>query len=169
MADAATALRGRLRDALSPWLLPSGRLSYDAVYGGVVVTGGPRDASGGNAAYAEHLTQYGPLLYAAAVAAKSDAGWASARRDALMALLRDVANPRSDGSDRFFPFARYMDWFEGHAWSSGLLRPADVANGPLGAACGRMQEVGLRGEYGEQAAFAYAAPAALSRLCTVLS
>ena len=32
-------------------------------------------------------------------------------------LLRDFANPRDN--DRYFPFARHMDWFDGHSWASG--------------------------------------------------
>jgi Glycosyl hydrolase family 81 C-terminal domain len=32
-------------------------------------------------------------------------------------LLRDFANPRE--TDRYFPFARHMDWFDGHSWASG--------------------------------------------------
>ena len=32
-------------------------------------------------------------------------------------LLRDFANPREN--DRYFPFARHMDWFDGHSWASG--------------------------------------------------
>lgn len=38
-----------------------------------------------------------------------------------MALVRDLANPRADLSDPYFPFARHMDWYEGHSWSTGLL------------------------------------------------
>ncbi len=33
-------------------------------------------------------------------------------------LVRDFANPRTTG-DRFFPFARQKDWFDGHSWASG--------------------------------------------------
>ena len=35
----------------------------------------------------------------------------------LDALVRDFANPRS--TDRYFPFARNKDWFDGHSWASG--------------------------------------------------
>ncbi len=39
-------------------------------------------------------------------------------QEALNELIRDFANP--DAGDRFFPFARHMDWYEGHSWAAGI-------------------------------------------------
>ena len=39
-------------------------------------------------------------------------------QEALDELIRDFANPET--GDRFFPFARHMDWYEGHSWAAGI-------------------------------------------------
>ena len=39
-------------------------------------------------------------------------------QEALDELVRDFANP--DTGDRFLPFARHMDWYEGHSWAAGI-------------------------------------------------
>ena len=39
-------------------------------------------------------------------------------QEALDELIRDFANP--DAGDRFFPFARMFDWYEGHSWAAGI-------------------------------------------------
>lgn len=68
------------------------------------------------------------MLYAAAVAAKHDAGFASKYRDELFALMYDIANPGrgaslfEPGIDRAaFPRARHKDFYEGHSWASGIF------------------------------------------------
>ncbi|EFJ51031.1 hypothetical protein VOLCADRAFT_88258 [Volvox carteri f. nagariensis] len=134
LVNAAWALRQRIASHLAVWLAPSNPnsmgLVYDAKWGGIVSaypiwinTVNPaagRNEEDKNNVYWHHLAHYGPFIYAAAVVAKGDPVWAAANRDAVLALVRDVANPRSDRSDPYFPFARYMDWWAGHAWATGL-------------------------------------------------
>ena len=45
---------------------------------------------------------------------------------ALDELLRDYANPNM--GDKYFTFARHMDWFEGHSWAGGIVAFGDGRN-----------------------------------------
>ena len=40
----------------------------------------------------------------------------------VLTVVRDYANPSS--TDPFLPFARYMEWWEGHSWTTGLGTPS---------------------------------------------
>ena len=78
--------------------------------------------------YNDHHFHYGYLLHAAAVAVKTDAGFAAKHRRALFALLYDVASPGSGHSldsvavdARAFPRARHKDFYAGHSWASGIF------------------------------------------------
>jgi Glycosyl hydrolase family 81 C-terminal domain len=48
-------------------------------------------------------------------------------------LLREFANPGEN--DRYFPFARHMDWFDGHSWASGYTVFAAGKNQVGSASC----------------------------------
>ncbi|KAG2482089.1 hypothetical protein HYH03_018964, partial [Edaphochlamys debaryana] len=141
LTSAAAPLRARINDTLAAWLAPPSPteqgLVYDEVWGGVTSyypifarsqnPGNPyvgRNEYDKNAVYWHHLSQYAGFLYAAAVMAKQDPAWAAAgrTREAVGALVRDLASPRGDGTDPWFPFARHMDWFCGHAWATGLAQ-----------------------------------------------
>ncbi|KAG2482088.1 hypothetical protein HYH03_018963 [Edaphochlamys debaryana] len=141
LTSAAASLRARINDTLAAWLAPPSPteqgLVYDEVWGGVTShypifirsqnSGNPnvgRNEHDKNAVYWHHLSQYAGFLYAAAVMAKQDPAWAAAgrTREAVGALVRDLASPRGDGTDPWFPFARHMDWFCGHAWATGLAQ-----------------------------------------------
>lgn len=37
----------------------------------------------------------------------------------LDAVLRDFANPRAN--DKYLPFVRNKDWYDGHSWASGVV------------------------------------------------
>ncbi|GIL47383.1 hypothetical protein Vafri_4213 [Volvox africanus] len=138
LAGAAATLRQRIASHLASWLAPSSPSSFGLVYddkwGGIVSAFGSwnnsmKPASGRNEEdknniYWHHLAHYGPFIYAAAVLAKANQTWATANRAAVLALVRDVANPRLNGSDPYFPYARYMDWWAGHAWATGLATVA---------------------------------------------
>ncbi len=56
-------------------------------------------------------------------------------QEALDELIRDFANP--DAGDRFFPFARHMDWYEGHSWAAGITPFAAGKNQVRGTVWGR--------------------------------
>ena len=73
--------------------------------------------------YNDHHFHYGYFLYAAAVLARSDPAFAETHRGALLALVRDVANPSA--SDPRFPRFRHMDFFRGHSWAAGLSELGD--------------------------------------------
>lgn len=122
----------QLRAILDLWLEGKNAdpLVYDATYGGLVTTKGlyDHDADFGSGYYNDHHFHYGYMLYAAAVAAKLDAGFVSKYRPALFALMYDVANPGTGASlfepgiDRSaFPRARHKDFYDGHSWASGIF------------------------------------------------
>ena len=56
---------------------------------------------------------------------QGDAGWLNQNKDALMAILRDfanpanVANPSNEHGDPDFTSMRNKDWFVGHSWAAG--------------------------------------------------
>ncbi|KAG2453738.1 hypothetical protein HYH02_001949 [Chlamydomonas schloesseri] len=138
LSSSATTLKSKLVTDLNSWLtkrpdnVTTRTMAYDNIWGGIIaywpayeaITTAGRDGWGKNNVYFNHLEDYGPIIYAAAVVAKNDATWASGVTAAVMALIRDLANPRADFSDPYFPFARHMDWYEGHSWSTGLLSTA---------------------------------------------
>jgi Glycosyl hydrolase family 81 C-terminal domain len=39
----------------------------------------------------------------------------------VLLLIRNIANPHED--DGYFPTWRHKDWFQGHSWASGIVRP----------------------------------------------
>jgi len=132
-ASEASAL-GQMRAILELWLSGANRdpLVYDATYGGLCTRRGlyDHDADFGNGYYNDHHFHYGYMLYAAAVAVKNDAGFMSEYREALFALLYDVASPgpatraslETVGIDRAaFPRARHKDFYAGHSWASGIF------------------------------------------------
>lgn len=71
----------------------------------------------GNGFYNDHHFHWGYHVYAAAVAAKFNKGWARAHRERLLLPARDIASPVADGS---FPAARHKDWYMMISWASGI-------------------------------------------------
>jgi endo-1,3(4)-beta-glucanase len=130
LGDAKTA--SLTRQSLEPWTSrwlegnSTNDLVYETSWGGIVVQGGLQTADYYyyNGYYNDHHFQYGYMIYAAAVTAKPDVGdtaWLNANehRDAVTALVRDIANPSQ--SDPYFPPFRTFDWFFGHSWTLGIL------------------------------------------------
>jgi len=101
-------------------------LIYDQVWGGILSYESwyqdGRDY--GNGKYNDHHFHYGYFIYAAAVILKYDPTYYL--KDAIMHLIRDIANP--NGNDTFFPVTRHKDWFEGHSWAQGLDKVPDSKN-----------------------------------------
>ncbi len=126
-ATAAT-LRARLEPLVAAWL--TGRngnpLVYDTTWGGVVTTRSLASpgADFGQGHYNDHHFHYGYHLFAAAALAKADPAFYARHQDALLALVRDIANP--SGNDPEFPRFRSMDFFRGHSWASGLTNYPDL-------------------------------------------
>jgi endo-1,3(4)-beta-glucanase len=118
----ASTLRARLAPLSAAWLdaTNGNPLVYDTTWGGVVTTDGLANAAidFGQGYYNDHHFHYGYHLYAAAALAKADPAFASAHRQALLGLVRDIANPSA--TDPKFPRFRNMDFFRGHSWASGL-------------------------------------------------
>jgi endo-1,3(4)-beta-glucanase len=129
-AATAAALREQMRSSLNPWLDGQNEnpLKYDSVWGGIVSASGlaSQGADFGNGWYNDHHFHYGYFLYAAAALGKGDKAWLDAKRAAITALARDIANP-SDKDTSFTRF-RNKDWFEGHSWAAGLFEFADGRN-----------------------------------------
>jgi endo-1,3(4)-beta-glucanase len=132
---AAAAVRARLEPLLAAWLEGSNGaglsppspnpLVYDATWGGVVTTRSLADpgADFGQGHYNDHHFHYGYFLYAAAALARADPSFATTHRAALLALVRDIANPSA--ADPMFPRLRTMDVFRGHSWAAGLSELGD--------------------------------------------
>ncbi|MFG2332579.1 glycosyl hydrolase [Streptomyces sp. NPDC048604] len=109
-----TLLKGRLQD----WFTAGGanEFSYDRTW--KTLTGYPA-SYGSDTELNDHHFHYGYYVYAAAIVAQYDAGWAadSAWGGMVKTLIRDTANPsRTDGS---YPFLRGFDVYAGHSWASG--------------------------------------------------
>jgi len=130
--DSLRSAKAQLRAILEVWLEGTNidPLVYDATYGGLCTKNGldDHDADFGNGYYNDHHFHYGYMLYAAAVAVKLDADFASQYRLALFALMYDVADPGlgaslfEPGVDRSaFPKARHKDFYDGHSWASGIF------------------------------------------------
>ncbi len=127
---AADALRDKLRDRLEPWLAEAtpSRLVFDRSWGGLVSAEGITNphAAFGQGYYNDHHFHYGYFIYAAAALAKERPKWREARREEVLHLVRDIANPSA--LDPHYPLTRNMDWFAGHSWAAGLFEFADSRN-----------------------------------------
>ena len=127
---AADLVRTRLEAALEPWLTGTNSqpLAFDRTWGGVVVADAVNDPglAFGQGYYNDHHFHYGYHIYAAACLARVDPDWVEARGDAVLHLIRDIANP--SGQDPHYPRQRHMDWFAGHSWASGLFAFGDARN-----------------------------------------
>jgi len=133
----------RLEKDLSIWidLTSSTPLVYDNSWGGVVSCGCYYDSANrkcknefpncpsaydsylnfGNGIYNDHHFHYGYMIYAAAVVTRFDPQWGVDNYEYIMLLIRNVANPSDLDPD--FPVFRHKDWYAGHSWASGIVRP----------------------------------------------
>jgi endo-1,3(4)-beta-glucanase len=129
---ARDTLLGTLRTTLTQYI--TGQLTcvlrYDTVWGGIVSAAGllSQDADFGNGRYNDHHFHYGYPVYAAAVVAKFDTGWATTHRSRINDLIRDFANPSFGNADPYFTPMRNFDWFESHSWAAGNFEFGDNRN-----------------------------------------
>ncbi len=135
------SILGSMKTYLNPWLTNTTStqvysLAYDTTWGGVVSynalttspAGNPNQATEfGNAVYNDHYFHWGYYIYGAAVIAHFDSAWATAHKDQVNALVRDIANPSPSG-DPYFTQFRHHDWYEGHSWAAGLQANGDGRN-----------------------------------------
>jgi endo-1,3(4)-beta-glucanase len=132
LGDSETAdfIRRNLKEDLDTWLLcnNSNPLMFDTTWKGICSSKGMDSPNNdfGQGWYNDHHFHYGYFVYASAVLGKGDWGWLQARKEKILALVRDYANPSS--ADPHFPITRNKDWFDGHSWASGLFGFGDSKN-----------------------------------------
>ncbi|WP_284574071.1 glycosyl hydrolase [Streptomyces sp. 2P-4] len=111
-------LLGLLKGRLQEWFTAggAGEFSYDRTWR--TLTGYPA-SYGSDTELNDHHFHYGYYVYAAAITAQYDPGWAadSAWGGMVKTLIRDTANPSR--TDTAFPFLRGFDVYAGHSWASG--------------------------------------------------
>merc|ERR1740137_46934 len=126
----AQQARDRVKPFIEGWLggTNANTLLYDNTWGGVVSGCGMYDqgCDFGNGMYNDHHFHYGYHIYTAAVLAKADPEWGSLWNDRVLHMISDVAEPSRASS--FYPFTRTKDWYDGHAWASGIFMFGDGKN-----------------------------------------
>ena len=126
----AQQARDRVKPTLEGWLggTNANTLLFDQTWGGVVSSCGMHDqgCDFGNGMYNDHHFHYGYHIYTAAVLAKGDPGWGTQWNDRVLHMISDVAEPSR--ASTFYPFTRTKDWYDGHAWASGIFMFADGKN-----------------------------------------
>jgi endo-1,3(4)-beta-glucanase len=129
-ADTAAFIRGNLKEDLDRWLFSnnSNPLMFDTTWKGICSANGMDSPNNdyGQGWYNDHHFHYGYFVYAAAVLGKRDREWLLERKEKILALVRDYANPSS--ADPYFPVTRNKDWFDGHSWAAGLFAFGDSKN-----------------------------------------
>ncbi|GAB0142401.1 hypothetical protein EsHS_00002952 [Epichloe bromicola] len=105
-------------------------LNHETAWGGLVSSAsyetGDAGVDFGNTYYNDHHFHYGYHILAAATIGHIDQAWATANKDYVNLLVRDVANSSKD--DKFFPMWRSFDWYHGHSWAHGLYAATDGKN-----------------------------------------
>ena len=126
-AGLAQEARDRVKPYIEGWLAGTNgnKLVYEQVWGGVCSSNGLNDldADSGNGMYDNHHFHYGYHIYTAAVLAKADPAWGEQWEDAVLHMISDVAEP--SGESKWYTFMRTKDWYDGHAWASGISAFAD--------------------------------------------
>ncbi|GAA3895645.1 hypothetical protein GCM10022244_01990 [Streptomyces gulbargensis] len=111
-------LLGLIKGRLQEWFTAGGaaEFSYDRTW--KTLTGYPA-SYGSDTELNDHHFHYGYYVYAAAIVAQYDPGWAadSAWGGMVKTLVRDTANPSR--TDAAYPFLRGFDVYAGHSWASG--------------------------------------------------
>ncbi|MFJ9211822.1 glycosyl hydrolase [Streptomyces sp. NPDC102264] len=111
-------LLGLLKSRLEEWFTAGGasEFSYDKDWKTLI---GYPASYGSDTELNDHHFHYSYYVYAAAIVAQYDQGWAadSAWGGMVKTLVRDAANPSR--TDTAFPFLRGFDVYAGHSWASG--------------------------------------------------
>ena len=126
--ELAKQARDKVRPFLEGWLAGTNadRLMYEQTWGGVCSLNGLNDggADFGNGMYNDHHFHYGYHIYTAAVMVKQEPAWADKWDSAVLHMISDVAEPSRESE--WYPFTRTKDWYDGHAWASGVFAFNDV-------------------------------------------
>ena len=85
-----------------------------------------KNADFGNGWYNDHHFHWGYHIYTAAVIADAEPGWSDTLNDRVLHMISDVADPSRES--QYYPFMRTKDWYDGHAWASGIFEFADGKN-----------------------------------------
>lgn len=129
-ADLARHIRGNLKSDIDKWFFGnnSNPLIFDSSWKGICTWKGmlAPENDFGQGYYNDHHFHYGYFIYAAAALGKGDRGWLNERKEKVISLLRDYANPST--LDEHFPVTRNKDWFDGHSWAAGLFPFGDSKN-----------------------------------------
>jgi len=129
-AALAQQARDRVKPFIEGWLggTNGDKLVYEQVWGGVCSLNGLNDhnADFGNGMYNDHHFHYGYHIYTAAVLAKADPAWGAQWEDAVLHMISDVAEPSRESE--WYTFTRTKDWYDGHAWASGIFKFGDGKN-----------------------------------------
>eukprot|EP00091_Calanus_sinicus_P011310 TRINITY_DN2563_c0_g1_i2.p1 TRINITY_DN2563_c0_g1~~TRINITY_DN2563_c0_g1_i2.p1 ORF type:complete len:402 (-),score=100.47 TRINITY_DN2563_c0_g1_i2:542-1747(-) len=122
-SELAQQARDRVKPFLEGWLggTNENKLLYDQTWGGVLSSCGMYDqgCDFGNGMYNDHHFHYGYHIYTAAVLAKADPAWGAQWNDRVLHMVSDVAEP--SGASPYYTFTRTKDWYDGHAWASGIF------------------------------------------------
>jgi len=128
--DTASFIRERLKVDMDNWLLATNwnKLVYDRTWGGICSQSSMQNvyADFGLGWYNDHHFHYGYFAYAAAALGKADNAWLMSRKQQIVDLIRDFANPSK--LDSFFPVTRNKDWYDGHSWAAGIFNFGDSKN-----------------------------------------
>jgi endoglucanase Acf2 len=124
--DIFTKLQSKLSLGLQDWFEYSGGndkryFEYDKNIGGLIA----HKPEFGLEEYNDHHFHYGYFIYAASILSKYDTAFFNNYSKFVDFLVEDIANP--DQNDKFLPFARVFDFYEGHSWASGK-QPFDDGN-----------------------------------------
>ena len=129
-AALAQQARDRVKPFIEGWFggTNGDKLVYEQVWGGVCSLNGLNDhnADFGNGMYNDHHFHYGYHIYTAAVLAKADPAWGAQWEDAVLHMISDVAEPSRESE--WYTFTRTKDWYDGHAWASGIFMFGDGKN-----------------------------------------
>ena len=110
------------------WKNSENSFVYDTTWGGIVSKNGIENPAKdyGNGYYNDHHFHYGYFIYTAAVIGKTDPEWVNQHQEAILGLVRDIANPSDQ--DPSFTSLRHTDFFRGHSWANGLFALGDGRN-----------------------------------------
>ena len=126
----AQQARDKVRPYIEGWLAGTNgdKLVYEQTWGGVCSLNGLNDqnADFGNGMYNDHHFHYGYHIYTAAVMARQEPAWGEQWDSAVLHMISDVAEPSRDSE--WYPFTRTKDWYDAHAWASGIFMFADGKN-----------------------------------------
>jgi endoglucanase Acf2 len=116
--EIATKLQDRLNSGLKDWFEYSGLgdkryFEYDKKIGGLIAY----KPEFGLEEYNDHHFQFGYFVHASSILSKYDSEFFENYSKFVNFLVDDFAN--FNRNDKFLPYSRVFDFYEGHSWASG--------------------------------------------------